>query len=450
MTQRPARLKIKLEWVGAGLVLFGFWRVYSLFMSNGYLSAPFVFDISDTFMDWFNTAYWAHNGHAYDVWRTVYLPLSFVITGLLGDPSCYRTAPYDARDCDTVGIAVILLTYLACVVVTAMAFWRRDRSTAICRTIAIGIGGPLLYALERGQLIMMTYIAFALLYGNLVHRQWSYAATAAFMANTKIYMVLPLMSLMIKRHWRLFELCAIASLALYLATLFLVSAGTPGEMISNLQNWFGIRLGTVWDEMLYTTTYNPLLQLDVYQYPVREFIEQRDVDGAIVFIHLYIIFSRTLALLCIGLAWLYPKAIPQTRIIFFILMQSFIVQNPGGYSIVLIVFLVLMEERSSRAMTLAIICAYLISVPGDVTLAKLTDVERQSWLSGRVVMSEYVVPWGALIRPGVIAIMLWALAFDSLRRFHHHAGLERPSFGLMGRAAVKGFRPVSTVGQSSQ
>lgn len=27
----------------------------------GYLPQPFVFDTNDTFMDWFNTAYWANN-----------------------------------------------------------------------------------------------------------------------------------------------------------------------------------------------------------------------------------------------------------------------------------------------------------------------------------------------------------------------------------------------------
>ena len=393
------RLKISVEWIGAVLVIFGFWRVFSLFESNGYLAAPFVFDVGDTFMDWFNTAYWAHNGHAYDVWRTIYLPLSFVITGFFGDPTCYKTAPYDARDCDVTGIVAIVCTYVVCVVVTGMALWRKDRATGVCRTIAVAIGGPLLYALERGQLIMMTYAAFVMIYGNLVRKRWSYAATAAFMANTKVYMVLPLMALAIRRNWRLFELCAISALGLYLVTVILVGAGSPMEMISNLQNWFGIRLGTVWDEMLYTTTYVPLLQLDVFQYPVRDFIEQRYVDDAIVFIEFYVIFSRSLAFACIGLAWLYPKAIPQTRIVFFILMQSFIVQNPGGYSIVLIVFLVFMETRDSRAVTLALICAYLISIPGDLTLVKLTDVERESWLSGRTVMSEYVVPWGALIRP---------------------------------------------------
>jgi hypothetical protein len=415
------------------VVLAGLLRVYQLFNSNGYLGPPFVFDVGDTFMDWFNTAYWAHNGDAYTVWRTIYLPLSFIITGVFGNPTCYGAHPYDARDCDTVGIVFILAMYVGCIVVTWVALRKQDRSTALFRTVVIAVGGPLLFALERGQLLMLTYISMVMIYGNLVRSRAGYAATAAFMANTKVYMVLPLFELAIKRRWRMFELCGLAALGLYLLTLMIVGEGTPMQMISNLQNWFQSRLGTVWDEMLYTTTYKPLLQLDVHQYPVRDYIEQRYVDAAVVFIKSYVILSRAAALLCILLAWLYPRAITTTRLVFFILMQSFINQNPGGYAILLIVFLVFMEQARSPATVVAIICAYLISIPGDVTLVKLFDSERISWLSQRVVMSEYVVPWGALIRPGVIAIMLWALVLDSLVRFHRAMPRERPIFGLVAR-----------------
>ena len=422
-----------VELAGALLVLAGFVRVVIQFFDQGYLGPPFVFDIGDTFMDWFNTAYWAHKGDAYGVWRTIYLPLSFVVTRLMGDPRCYNAAPYDARECDWFGIVFILAMYVGSIVVSTIAFYRRDRSTALYRSLAIAIGGPLLFALERGQIIMLTYIAMVALYGNLVRGRANYALTAAFMANTKVYMVLPIFSLAIKRDWRLFELCAIGSLGLYLVTLAITNEGTPIELISNLQNWFSVRLGTIWDEVLYTTTYKPLLQLDVQQYPVRDYIEQRYVDAAVVFINQYSIWSRGIALLCVGLAWLYPKAITTSRLVFFILMQSFVSQNPGGYGIALIVFLVFLEKSRNKATLTAIICAYLISVPGDWTLANLISVERQSWLSGRLVMSDYVVPFGALIRPGIIAIMLWALAFDSLRNFHRAARAGPPTFGLAKR-----------------
>lgn len=422
-----------VELIGAILVLLGLLRVASLFSSNGYLPAPFVFDVGDTLMDWFNTAFWANREGAYSVWRTIYLPLSFVITDLFSDPRCYDNHPYDARDCDVFGIVVIVITYLACVVVTAFAMYRHDKSTALFRTIAISVGGPLLYAFERGNLIMLAYIAFAMIYGGLINSRYGTALAYAFMANLKVYLVFPVAALAIKRDWRLLELCGLASLTLYLITLLLVGAGTPAEFISNLQNWFQVRLGSIWDEVLYTTTYKPFLQLDVYQYPVRDYLQQSYVDAAKIFIEYYVLLSRGVAILCIGLAWFYPKSITTTRLVFFILMQSFISQNPGGYSITLIVFLVFMERWRNAATAIALICAYLISVPGDLTVTKIFDVQREVWLSGRIVMSEYVLPWGALVRPGVIAIMLWALAIDTLITMHRAMKASPPNWKMLLR-----------------
>ena len=433
--QRRA-IPVALEFAGMVLVIAGFARLVSIFRYQGYLPAPFVFDVGDTFMDWFNTAYWAHNPGAYSVWRTVYLPLSFVITGLLGNPSCYKTAPYDARECDHLGIAVILLTYVACCFVAAIAFRRADRSTAIPRTVTMAIGGPLLFALERGNLIMLAFIPFVLAYGGLLRSKKSYAAASAFMANMKIYLVLPLFALMVRREWRLFELCCLGSVGLYVVTLLVVGAGTPFEFVSNLQNWFGMRLGVIWDELLYTTTYAPFLQLDVGQYPVRDFIDGRVVDAAKLFIETELVLSRGIALLCIALAWFYPRAISTNRLIFFVLMQSFIVQNPGGYAIIMIVFLVLMEGWKNFATGLAIVGAYLISIPGDVTITTLTVVERESWLTGRIVDSAYVVPLGSFVRPGIIMVMLWSLAIDTLIDVHRAVKAGRPMLGLVGHQST--------------
>ncbi|WP_299645513.1 hypothetical protein [Sphingomonas bacterium] len=418
------------------LVLLGLLRVYMLYNSNGYLGPPFVFDVGDTFMDWFHTAYWAHHGAAYSFWRTIYLPLSFVITGTIGNSACYESAQYDARDCDWIGYVAIVAMYVGCVVVSAVALWRHDRTTAIYRSVAIAAGQPLLFALERGNLVMLTYIPFVLLYGGLMRTNRGVAFAAAFMANMKIYMILPLLAIGIKRQWRLLELCGIATIALYLITLFIVGEGTPIEIYANLQNWFSVRIGAIWDELLYTTTYRPFLVLDEGQYPVRDYIDERYVAIGKAFIQAYYPLTRGIALLCLGLAWLYPRAVSMNRLVFFFLMQSFIGQNPGGYSISLIVFIVFMERKSNFAVITAIICCYLINFPGDFTLAKIYDFERESWLSGRTVLSEYTLPVGSLIRPGLIAISLWVLAIDTLIDVHRVARRERPCFGLRGRPGM--------------
>ena len=428
-------LRLILEVIGFLSVVAGFFNLARIFFKFGYLPAPFVFDVNDTFMDWFNTAFWAHNSGAYSVWGSIYLPLSFVITGLVGDPRCYSTHPFDARDCDVVGIVFIVLTYVACVAVTAVALYRRDRSTALFRTIGIALGGPLLFALERGNLIMIAYIAFVLLVGGLIRSKKATAAVAAVLINMKVYLLFPVLAFGIKRQWRTLELCGLAALGLYLASLVIVNAGTPMELARNLETWFNLRAGTVWDEVLFSTTYKPYLLLDARQYPIRDYVEQRWVDLVKAFVTYEVIASRAVALLCIGWAWFYPRAVSLHRLIFFILMQSFIVQNPGGYSITFLVFLVFMEPWKNFGTGLAIFCAYLLSISTDMTITPIFEVPREAWLSQRDVLNVYALPLGALVRPGIILIMLWSLAIDTIIDLHRATKAGPPTPGLMPRPA---------------
>lgn len=430
--RQPNRIRFRtlMETAGFLMVVVGFFNLARIFFKIGYLPAPFVFDVGDTFMDWFNTAYWAHNPGAYSVWQSIYFPLSFVITGVFGDPRCYGSAPYAARDCDVVGIVFIVLQYAACIAVSAMAFRRRDPSTAFFRTIAVALSGPLLFALERGNLIMIAYIAFVLIYGGLVKSPKAIAGASAFLINMKVYLLLPVLAFGLKRRWRLLELCGIAALGLYLVTLMLVDAGTPFEIARNLQTWFHLRAGTVWDEVLYSTTYKPYLLLDERQYPIRDYVEQRWVDVVKVFVTYEVIISRGAALLCIAWSWFYPRVVPLRRLVFFILAQSFIAQNPGGYSMCLLVFLVFMEPWKNFGTGLAIFCAYLLCISTDMTITPIFEVVRESWLSQREVVNVYALPLGALVRPGILLIMMWALAIDTIIDLHRAVKAERPNLGL--------------------
>lgn len=427
---RRVRFARLIELLACAIVVVGAYDLYKVFEHNGYLPAPFVFDVNDTFMDWFHTAYWAHRKGAYDVWNSIYAPLSFVITQALGDPRCYANGPFDARECDAIGICVILTTYAVCVIVSGVAFFRNDRASWVPRTIGIMLGGPLLFALERGNIIMMAYIAFVLLYGGLLTKRTSIAAAAAVLINLKSYLLFPILALATQRRWRLLELCGIATIALYLATLAWVGEGTPFQIANDLQVWFRARAGAIWDELLYTTTYKPYLLFDERLYPIRDFVSQQTVDLATIAIKTELILSRGIALLTIVAAWFYPKIVPMRRVALLALMQSFLMQNPGGYAITFIVFLTFMEREKRFAPMFAIVCCYLVSIPTDINLTVFYHFERASWLSGRVVDSAYALPLGALIRPGLLLGVVWALALDSLIAVHREMRRTPPQLGL--------------------
>lgn len=441
--RREFRFHLLVEAAGALAVLVGFVSLVRFFLVQGYLPAPFVFDTYDTFMDWFHTAYWAHNEGAYTVWKSIYLPLSFVITGLFADPRCYVTSAFDARQCDVVGIVTIIVAYVGCVVVTALSLYRNDRSTAFLRTVAVAVGGPLLFALERGNLILLAYVAFVLIYGRLLRSNTALAVTAGFLVNMKVYLLFPIFAFAIKRKWRLLELSGLSALAIYLLTLTIVGSGTPFELASNLRGWFGTFVMSIWDQVVYSTTYTPYLLFDVLQYPIRDFVDQRTVDFVKTAIHFEVVASRGIAFLCLIGAWFYPKAVSLTRLIFFVLMQSFLAQNPGGYAISFVVFLLFMERRKNVATMIAITCAYLVSVPMDLSIATVLEVDRPSWLSGRMVSVDYVLTLGALLRPLLFVVMLWSIAVDTLIDIHRAVKAGPPLAGLAPHKVVRSESPAS-------
>jgi len=419
-----------IEWIMGALVLVGLGILTHTFFAIGYLPAPFVFDVSDTFMDWYNVANYAHNPGAYSVYHSVYAPLSFVITKIFGIPACYGSHPKDARDCDPIGIVQILVVYVCCVAVTAVAFYRHDRSTALPRTIAVGLGGPMLFALERGNLIMHTYIAFVFLFGGILASRRGLAVAAAFLVNLKFYMVMPVLGFAVKRQWRTLELCGVATVALYLITLFIINAGTPFDIAENLKIWFNLRAGTIWDEVLYSTTYKPYLLFDARLYPIRDYIPQKTIDLLTISIQVEVFSSRALAFLCIIAGWFYPKVVTVQRMAFFILMQSFLDQNPGGYAMSFVTFLVFTERWTNIRVGIAIVTCYLISLPADYTITEFFRYERLSWLSARMVDSAYGLSLGSLVRPGLLVIVLWSLGIDTLVSVHREMRRVRPLFGL--------------------
>lgn len=416
--QRLFSIPWAIESVLMLLILAGIGHLIYKFSINGFLPLPFVYDVSDTFMDWFHPAYWAHDGHAYDIYKTVYAPLSYVILEVLGFPGCYVRGAWNARTCDYLGIAAILASYVIPIILSAIVFWRNERKTAVFRTVAIGLGLPLLYALERGNLIMIAFLFFVIFMGELAKSRGWLTVFAALMINMKSYLLLPVLGLGIRREWRWLEWCGFATIAIYLVTWVIYGAGDPLQLIDNLKVWFTAMDSIVWDQISYSTTYKSFLVFETHHYPVRDFIPEKVVDAFKMFIICELIASRTIAIVCIIFAWLYPKSITFSRLAFFLLMQSFVVENPGGYSQVFIVFLVFMEKWTNARVGIAIITAYLVSIPTDFMFASVLHVERTSWLAGRIVETTYGITLGALFRPMMILIMLWSLAIDSLIEFH--------------------------------
>ena len=188
------RLVPWLEGFLALLVLVGIGYAAWYLVVRGYLPQPFFFDLDDSLIDGYSTAYYANNPGAYDVWKTVYPPLSFVLLKLVTLHRCYVADDYKlARGCDWLLRAVLFGFFWLNVVLIHKAYRKRHGTPMWARTIAVGIGMPSLYALDRGNLVIPCFTCFILAYGDLIRSPRLRALAAAATINLKPYLLVMLL-----------------------------------------------------------------------------------------------------------------------------------------------------------------------------------------------------------------------------------------------------------------
>ena len=397
----------------------------------GYLPQPFIWDPSDTFMDWFNPAYWAHQPGVYSVWGSIYPPISFVLLKALSIPGCYSSSPFLGRDCDTVGIVSILAIYFAAMAVTWVSFRRHHPlHRAVIRTLAVALGYPALFALERGNLLIATYIGFVLAFGSVLRSRWGRAFAAAVTINFKPYLLFSTLAWAVLRQWRLLERAALATVAVYLATWAIVGSGSLGEIVANMTNWVAFTGGDAVTEVYYATSYNGLFDLVKHGFPIANIMPSRTYD----IFHLVVTMAmRIVQLTGVGAmvaGWLQPRAISEHRLVALLVLLSLTQQSPGGYASLFIVYIVFLEPWRGVGPIIATIITYLVSLPVDWVFAYLPEPQTFAWLTGRGVTAQFGIALGQFIRPFGLLVILFALSLDTIAAVARNHHRWRPSLGL--------------------
>lgn len=402
----------------------------------GYLPAPFFYDVSDTFMDWFNTAYWSHDPGAYDNWRTIYPPLSFVVLGLLSDAACYPNSEgLTARDCDWIGYVALGAIFLMNLVLLWLSFRKLDARTAWPRTLALGMGLPMLYTLERGNILLLTFTCIMLAFGPLIasaRLRWLMLGLAI---NFKVYLVAALAPQLLKRRWRWFEGALIATILVYLASWLAYGAGSPGEIYSNIAAVAGdFESGSLLDGW-YAITYTPFMSiLTGSNLPIVAIIGSDAVEGLALLLPLLQRFSQALIAAAAIATFLRPEAVPVHRATCLGLLMAVVTSESGGYTQVILFFFIFMERWQGVARPLAIMIAYLLCVPADVIIDRYPPGIGESWITGGPVFVNYVLSLGPFLRPLLVMMIAWCVALlvlaDVRRDFAANPVGWRRRFGM--------------------
>ena len=391
-------------------------RVAYNFYLYGYLIQPFFFEPSDTFMDWFNTAYWARDPGGYDSWRTIYPPLTFVVLRLFGIDSCYASNEgLPSRDCDWLGIATIFTFFAVNCVLIFLTMWKIDRRTAIQRTIALATGMPMLFALERGNVLLLTFTCFLLAMSPLLasaRLKWLFAGLAI---NFKVYLVAPFAVLILKRKWRWVEGVALATLAVYLISFAIYGAGSPREILSNISDYSGGFIASQVTDIWYSVTYQPLISLLSGQvFPVSRLIGSDLPEAGTFILPLLVRTGQVSLIVALVAAYLRPEAVAPFRLAALGACLALITSEAGGYTQIIVILLVFMERWRGVARPFAIVLCYILCLPGDITVGAVPTLYRESWLAGRDVIVDMGIGLGMFIRPGLLILIGITIALSTI------------------------------------
>lgn len=381
----------------------------------GYLPQPFFYVPEDSYMDWFNTAYWAHHIGAYDSWGTIYPPLSFVALRFLTDPTCYITEGYATRECDLYGMLTLHLIYLLNCVLVFKTFLKIDRRTAIPRSIAMCIGMPMLFALERGNILLLCFTAILLAYGPLVRSARLRWLAAAFAINFKVYLIGTLFAQLLKRRWRWFEGALITTILVYLVTFAIVGAGTPAQIYRNISDFAGLWEAATPLDLWYAVTYRPVISLLNGPFPTASVIGSHWVDVLLVVLPLLIYAVQATILVAALAAWWRPHVVPTYRLVFLSMAMALVTSEAGGYTQILLFVFVFMERWRGLGRKLAIFFTYILCIPADFPIGDVPSTARAGYMGLRNVIAEHSVGVGPFIRPGLVLTVVVALALVTIR-----------------------------------
>lgn len=410
--------------------------------TEGYLPPPFISNKFDTFMDFFNPMYWADHDARYTEWGSVYPPLNFIFLKLLRWAliGSYSFATPILLRQGAISVQLFLVVIYLCIpaFIVSRPYWGRfsivDRF--LIYTAAI-LSAPMLFALERGNLIFLSMGLMPLLF---VRKPFVRLLAVALLVNLKPYFLLLYLVYVAKRSWNELAVALMVTGVIYLLTGVLLDSdplAIPMNLLgfSEQKEIFSLRevisLPSSISAFSYVITSGKFLSLrpDFLAHPTRTafFIETAKWTAQALALWALTSKARTMSIK------------PITALV--LVMVSNIGVSVGGYTMVFYLALLPAFSRMRfRFIYMGVIL--MLALPLDLLIVEHhTDTPPLlSYLSGRVVVVPGTLSAGALIRPLLNWILLVAVAWEFMGKQAQHVQAVR-SYGL------KDSSPLSQTGR---
>lgn len=374
---------------------------------EGYLADPFLHSKADSFTDWYNPAYWAHNPGTYSIWRSIYPPFAFIFVRLLSDSRCYGYSIDSARSCDPMGIVVISVLTIVNFVLALLVYRKVDKATALPRAIAVGLGFPALYAWERGNLNVPCFTAYILAYGNLLKSTRLRSFLEATTLNFKPYLILVLAGHIVKRQWTRLEWSALWFVVIYAASFASFGAGDPLSIVKNTRGFEHI---PDVDLISFATTYTAFLTILKLPLPLTSLLGSVPIETAESIIPMLIYAGAAGVLPCLAYSFFRPNICTREQVaaitlIFFMSLST----SAGGYALQFALFFVFFSRWNGVGQSFAIVATYLWCIPIDFPIFFIFRDYGYSFLGQRNVYYDLALTYGEVIRPGLLLLLEYGL-----------------------------------------
>lgn len=421
MTDRFGRTELRV------LTAIAVWNiaafVYLLWFTavNGYLPPPYFHVPDDTFMDYFNTTFWAWNDGRYTEWRSIYPPFAFLLGQLVSSEECYYTnfiVKHDARDaCSDYGLYIMLAIGLIGVFQNARLFSRDRREQLLC-FLAMSLSFPFLFAVERANYLVFAYPILVLAFStkNKALANFFLACTI----NLKQYLLVLLAYPVLVRDWRALFWCAFFSATVTAAAVLYLAEPNYLMFIQNMfdfiepevtGNIFRVPYAFSVDQFIKFESTNQgtyFLQVLYYLYPIVtiELFEQLSV-------FLQVIVPTLVAVVGIRLFQLRGTLQREhfayaTLICLFNLSEASSVHS----AILLLPFLPYVFRALSR---IEIFALFVLFQSFDIRLIELWPYHMESYITGEYVYQPFSILAGTHFRPTAMLTLLVFLALRLVR-----------------------------------
>jgi len=395
-----------------GIQVLGFFYCLWFLTRHGYLPVFPQFTFA-ALMDFFDPLYWSENDGRYTEWKSVYPPLNFLFLKsvkliLLGDSNFSNS--FALRASAFPAALFFLFSYLIVpALVLKTKLWNCFNATEkILLYFTIILSMPMLFALQRGNLIIFTLIFIALALGKsgLVR-----AICIAVLINLKPYFALLLVYYLVRHNWKEFWRCTLATGMLFVGTGLLLDHNFF-LLFSNMFDWSqNTEVFSLKEVMAMPSS------ISAFSYVLNSEAIQRTKYSH--YFNLHAIANLIAVIKWFAIAWILvvlykkQKLLGDTHIIAILLV---VISNysirVGGYTLIFYITL-LPVFLTMRFRNVYCVILILLSAPLDfIPLAKETLGEQYSYLTNAMVEVHWTLGVGSVLRPILNFVLMATLLYE--------------------------------------